>query len=162
MLVIASAQSAVQSDHCQRNYHHREHHMSAQDREINRSRPALPEKQDIPALVMKKDVAGQKNGGGDHRRDHAESMGPHASFSNQDASSEQQGSARPVKSSVQSREVGVLLGDHAAGPVVQRFTIRKASPNMSNENSTSVAMEELSGKLVSAPEYRSPRSASTP
>ncbi len=57
---------------------------------------------------------------------------------------------------------GVLLWNQAAGLVVRRFAINSASPNMTSENKTRVAIADGNGNDVSTPGYNSALSASTP
>jgi hypothetical protein len=60
---------------------------------------------------------------------------------NQAAPNQQQDRAGSVQTSDQSREVSVLLGNHAAGLVVRRFTIKKDNPNMTAANKPSADIE---------------------
>src|SRR5450432_3469989 len=171
MLGVARLQSTIQRDDCQRHDHDRENHMRNQNGKIDRARPALAEKANVSRLVVKEQIAAKKYRRGGHGRDHARPVRGHPPLRNQNAPREQQHSAASVESGVQGREVGVLFSNQAAGLIlrdyfgefrVRRFTIRNASPNMTNENRISVAMADGSGNVVSAPGYKSARSASTP
>src|SRR5512141_253581 len=100
---------------------------------------------------MKKNVAGQKQRGRNHGSDHAESMRGNTTLGDQNSSGEEQCGAGAIQGSVESGEVGVLLGNHAAGLVLRRFAISNANPNITSENRTRVATEEDNANEVSTP-----------
>jgi hypothetical protein len=79
-------------------------------------------------------------------------LSPH----DQAAAGDQKHRARPVQTGDQSWKVRVFLRDHildnqAAGLVVRRLAIRNASPNITSENKSKVAIAEGNGNCVSIP-----------
>jgi hypothetical protein len=78
-------------------------------------------------------------------------MGGNFAAHNQATANKQQNRAGSIQSRNQGREVCVLFRNQAAGLVVRRFAIRNASPNITNENRSSVAIAEGKGNGVSIP-----------
>src|SRR5437763_7648864 len=136
--------------------------MRNQNRKIDGPRPALAQESNIADLEVEEQIAGQEQGRCRHGGNHAGAMSRHFSPRYQDAAGEQQGRTGAIQGCVQSGEESVLLGDHAAGLVVRRLTIRNANPNMNTENRTSVAIADGIAKFVSAPGYNKARRADTP
>src|SRR5580698_10737592 len=136
--------------------------MRDEDDQINHMPKMWTEKTDVPNVIMKVQIARQKQSGGSHGGNHASAMGGDFATHNQAAANQQQNRAGSVQTSDQGREVGVLLGNHAAGLVVRRLTIKKDNPNMANAKMPSAAID--TGKEVSTglAGYNSPRNASTP
>lgn len=149
MPVIPGAKGAAQRDYCQWNYDHRQDDVRAQNREVNRSRPSLPQKKNVSDFVVEENVTGQEQRGSYYRRNHARPVSSHSALGNQNSPRDQQSGACAIESCIKGREVRVLLGNHAAGLVVRRFAISRASPNITNENRISVAIADESGKLDS-------------
>src|SRR5437016_13967332 len=91
-------------------------------------------------------------------------MGRHASAVDKAVSNQQQHGAGTVQRGIDDGEDCVLgwVGHHAAGLVVRRFTITKASPNVKPENKISVAREENKEKLSGVAGYSKLRRAATP
>ena len=136
--------------------------MRKQNDQIDDMPKMRSKKTDIANAGMKVQIAGQKEPGRDDGRDHAGAVRGDFSAHNQAAAHQQKHGAGCVQTRNQSREVRVLFWDQAAGLVLRRLTIKKASPNMTSENSTNVAIEEESGKFVSIPGYKSSRRADKP
>jgi hypothetical protein len=74
-----------------------------------------------------------------------------AAASNQISANQQQRGAGSVQTRDQRWKVSVFLRDHAAGLVLRRFAIRNASPNITSENKSNVAIAEGKGNCVSIP-----------
>ena len=100
---------------------------------------------------MKVHVADQKQRRGDHGGDHAGAMRGHAAAGNHVPAGNQEHCAGSVQTGDQGGVKRILLRDHAAGLLVRRFAIRNASPNITSENKSKVAIAEGSGNCVSIP-----------
>src|SRR5580698_3172983 len=136
--------------------------MRDEDDQINHMPKMWTEKTDVPNVIMKVQIARQKQSGGSHGGNHANAMGGHFATHNQAAANQQQNRAGSVQTSDQGREVGILLGNHAAGLVLRRFTIKKDNPNMTAANNPSAIIETGREVSVGLAGYSSPRNASTP
>src|ERR1700690_4471523 len=99
--------------------------MRDKDDQINHVPKMVAEKTDVANVIMKVQIARQKQSGGNHGGDHASAMGSDFAAHNQAAANQQQNRAASVQTSDQGREVSVLLRDQAAGLMVRRFTIKK-------------------------------------
>src|SRR5579863_1329358 len=115
--------------------------MRDKDNQINHMPKMVAEKTDIANVIMKVQIARQEQSRRNHGGDHASAMGGDFATHNQAAANQQQNRAGPVQTSDQGREVGVLLGNHAAGLVVRRFTMKKDSPNITAANKPSADIE---------------------
>src|SRR5271157_378868 len=111
MLFVTRFQSAIQRYDSQRNNNDGQGHMRDQNRKINRPRPTLAQKENIPHLEMEEEVASQKQRRRNYGRDHACAVRGDPAAGNQSPSREQQYRAGSVEGGVQGREEGVLFGD---------------------------------------------------
>src|SRR6266852_1316291 len=138
--------------------------MRNQDAEIHRSRPSLTLKVHRSNVPMVVKVESKKQRRREHGGQHQGAMRGHSSQLDLPVRGHQQYCAGAVECGVDHRKDSVLCWvlHHAAGLVVRRFTIRKASPNMKSENSTSVAIEATSENSPWLAGYKRSRSASTP
>jgi hypothetical protein len=161
MAVIAAAQPAAQ---CNDDHWHDDDgqgDVRNQHDQVNDVPEVTAQEPDVADVGVKIHVAGQKQSRGDDRGNHARSMRGNFTPHNQAAANEQQHRAGSIQTGDEGREVGVLFSDHifgnqvfrnqAAGLVVRRFAIRNASPNITSENRSNVAIADGNGKVVSIP-----------
>ena len=119
--------------------------------EVNRPPNALAQKKNVAYMRVEINVANQKQSRGYYRRDHAGPVSGDAAARDHVAAGNQKHRAGSVQTSDQRRKECVFLGDQAAGLLVRRLAIRNASPNITRENNSNVAMAEGSGKVASMP-----------
>ncbi len=112
---------------------------------------ARAEETNVADMHMEIYIASQKQSRGYNRGDHAGTMRGDSPSHNQVAANEQQNCADAVQTRNQGREERVFFSDHAAGLVVRRLAIRNASPNITSENRSNVAIAEGRGKVASIP-----------
>jgi hypothetical protein len=165
MLIVAAPQSSAQCDDDHGNNHDGERHVGNEDNQINH----------MPKVARRGNGYPQRDNENisSTPRNSAEATTAAIMQARWAAilpriikvtTDEQQDGAGSVQACDQGREVGVLfngsyfgdhtfvvkpqssLGNQAAGLVVRRFAIRNASPNMTSENRSSVAMAEGRGK----------------
>ncbi len=151
MAVIAATQPAAQRNDDHGDDHDGERHVWNQHDQINDVPEAAAQEADITHVRVKIQIASQEQSRGDNGGNHTRAMCGDFSPHDQAAPGEQENRTASVQAGDKGREVGVLLGDHAAGLVVRRLAIKNASPNITRENRSKVAIAEGSGKVASIP-----------
>src|ERR1700728_4142934 len=119
--------------------------------QISNMPKGIAQETNIPNVIMEVHIASQKQSrrgyGGDHAGAMRRGLPPH----DQAPADQQQHRTCSVQTGNQGREVGVLFRDQAAALVVRRLAIRKASPDITSENRSKVAIAEGRGKVASMP-----------
>src|SRR5690348_6467196 len=122
----------------------------------------------LPVIV---EVTSQKKAGGHERSNHQPFVRQHASPHDHAMGDEEENCTQSIQGSIDGRKNRVLgrhsqLGwrdeTHAAGFVVRRLTITKATPNITSVNTNNTTIDEATGSDVCAAGKSNPRSASTP